>query len=87
MGKQKFEQHKKMLSVFMDMLYEKVGQEIALLDERQRRNYQKRNSILPFFKRFYQNPDIRNFLAFFRIDPFWTAESLISYLINFWKYS
>lgn len=87
LGKQKFEVHKKMLSVFMGMLYEKVGQEIALLDARQRRNYIGRNSILPFFNRFYRNPDIRNFLAFFRIDPFWATESLISYLINSWKYS
>jgi len=86
LGKQKFDLHKNRLSEFMHLLFEKIGPEIAMLDEQDKLYYLRKKNILPFFISFYQKPGIKNFLSFARLDPLWSFESMLSYLINNWKY-
>lgn len=86
-GKQSLDLHKKRLIAHMTMIYEKIGQEIGMLDEREKLYYLRKKYILPYFICFYQNPDIKKFMTFVRHDPLWALESMVSYLINYWKYS
>ena len=87
MGKQKMDDHKKQLSEFMNMMYEKIDKEYITLSRHDQLYYQKKKGILPYFNQFYTHPSIKNFFSFFRLDPVWALESMLSYLTSYCKYS
>jgi glycosyltransferase involved in cell wall biosynthesis len=87
LGKQKLASHKAMLGRFMQVMYEEIGRNLNLLDERDQARYLKNNSLLPRFVRFYEQPGAGRFLAFFVRAPLWALTSLASYCVNHWKFS
>jgi len=87
LGIQRLAQHKTMLCQFMQMMYEEIGRNMDCMNERNRTRYLKNRFLLPKFVSFYQQPDIKRFLAFFCFSPMWAVESLASYCINSWKHS
>ena len=87
LGSKKLEQHKSLLCRFMQVMYEEIGWRIGQLSEPNKNAYLRNRSILPELISFYQHPDVRRFLAFFRYSPVWALNSLASYCVNHWKYS
>jgi glycosyltransferase involved in cell wall biosynthesis len=87
LGKQRMEQHQKMLGAFMRAVYEDIGRQLENLDSGDSALFLKYRSVLPHLTGFYSHPCLSRFLAFFRRDPQWALESLASYWVNRWKYS
>jgi glycosyltransferase involved in cell wall biosynthesis len=87
LGKQTLVIHKKELIRFIHFTYECIDQQISdLPDDDLRKSFMKKKRVLPYFTKFYADPDIRTFLVFFKNDPVWAVESLLSYWINSRKY-
>ena len=88
LGKQTITTHKKNLIRFLHFAYKSVDQQISDQSNTNfRKSFLKRRLLLPCFTNFYANPDIRKFFTFFKKDPIWALESLLSYWINKRKYT
>jgi glycosyltransferase involved in cell wall biosynthesis len=88
LGKQTMAVHKKHVIRFIHFVYECIDQQIRELpNDTVRKYFMKKKLSEPYFTKFYANPDIGKFLAFFKNDPIWALESFLSYWVNSRKYT
>jgi len=86
LGRQSFSLHKERKIKFLKTLYASIDPETIRLNDQDRESYFNKKMVLPFFLNCYQKPNIKDFIIFLRLDPFWAVESLASYVINYLKY-
>ena len=87
LGRQTFRSHKEKLLGFFDIMYLDIERHLLSVDGQAPESFIRKKRALPKFKEFYQTPSLSTFIQFFRSDPPWALESMVSYVVNSWKFS
>jgi glycosyltransferase involved in cell wall biosynthesis len=87
MGQQPYEGLKELACQFMEQMYRQIDQGADSLSYAHRKVFRRYQAIFPYFLSYYRQPGMMNFARFFRRSPIWAMASMLSLLINYYKYN
>jgi glycosyltransferase involved in cell wall biosynthesis len=85
-GGQTFEIHRNQGCDFMEKMYFRISEDAALLQVSKYRIFQTHQKYFALFLSYYKQPGFQNFIRFFVQAPSWAVASMLSLIINHFKF-
>jgi glycosyltransferase involved in cell wall biosynthesis len=86
MGRQPYQEIKDQVCRFMEHMYHQVDEDIDHLSEGHREVFRRLQAIFPYFLSYYRKPKLLKFIRFFGRSPTWAMSSMLSLVINYFKF-